>query len=85
MTPSEVLARLDDGLHLRSRSRRGPQRHQTMSDVVQWSYDLLTADEQAVLHACAVFAGGFDVSAVTAACDRFDEYTDVGRAGLVGR
>ena len=39
MTPSEVLARLDDGLHLRSRSRRGPKRHQTMSDVVQWSYD----------------------------------------------
>ena len=75
MTPSEVLARLDDGLHLRSRSRRGPERHQTLSNVVQWSYDLLTTDEQAVLHACAVFAGGFDVSAVTAACNLFDEYT----------
>ena len=75
MTPSEVLARLSDGFHLVSGSRRGPQRHQTMSNVVQWSYDLLTADEKAVLHACAVFAGGFDVSAVTAACDRFDEYT----------
>ena len=74
MTPSEVLGRLGDGMPLASRSRRGPERHQTMSNVVHWSYDLLTTDEQTVFHTSAVFAGGFDVAAVTATCNRFDEY-----------
>ena len=42
---------------------------------MQWFYDLLTTDEQMVLGACAVFAGGFDLTAVTAVRDHFDEYT----------
>lgn len=74
MTPVDVLARLNDRFRLLSGSRRGLERHQTLRQAVQWSYDLLTADEQAVLAACAVFSGGFDVVSVTAVCDRFDEY-----------
>lgn len=73
MTPSEVLERLNEGFHVLSGSRRGPERHQALSNAVQWSYDLLTTDEQTVLRACGVFAGGFDVSAVMAVCDRFEE------------
>jgi len=74
MTPTEVLARLNDRFRLLSGSRRGLERHQTLRQAVQWSYDLLTSDEQSVLAACVVFAGGFDVVSVTAVCDRFDEY-----------
>jgi predicted ATPase len=74
MTPSEVLARLNDRFRLLSGSRRGLERHQTLRQAVQWSYDLLAADEQAVLAACAVFAGGFDAVSVTAVCDRYDEF-----------
>lgn len=74
MTPLDVLTRLNDRFRLLSGSRRGLERHQTLRQAVQWSYDLLTPDEQSVLAACAVFAGGFDVVSVTAVCDRFDEY-----------
>ncbi len=75
MTPVEVLARLNDRFRLLSGSRRGLERHQTLRQAVQWSYDLLTPDEQTVLGVCSVFAGGFDLTAVTAVCERFDEYT----------
>ena len=75
MTPAEVLARLNERFRLLSGSQRRPERHQTLRQVVQWSYDLLTTEEQAVLRACAVFAGGFDASAATEVCNQFDEYT----------
>ena len=75
MTPADVLARLNDRFRLLSGSRRGLERHQTLRQAVQWSYDLLTPDEQTVLGVCAVFAGGFDAAAVTAVSERFDEYT----------
>ncbi|MEO6653746.1 MAG: adenylate/guanylate cyclase domain-containing protein [Ilumatobacteraceae bacterium] len=75
MTPVEVLARLNDRFRLLSGSRRGLERHQTLRQAVQWSYDLLNGDEQCVLGVSAVFAGGFEVGAVTAVCDCFDEYT----------
>ena len=42
-------------------SRRGLERHQTLRHAVQWSYDLLDADEQMLLARCSVFAGGFDL------------------------
>ena len=56
-------------------SRRGLERHQTLRNTVQWSYDLLDDDDRLVLDRCSVFAGGFDLAA---AChlsdDRLDEY-----------
>lgn len=74
MTPVEVSARLHDRFRLLSGSRRGLERHQTLRHAVQWSYDLLTAEEQMVLGACAVFAGGFDLTAAAAVNEPFDEY-----------
>ncbi|HEY4333366.1 MAG TPA: adenylate/guanylate cyclase domain-containing protein, partial [Ilumatobacteraceae bacterium] len=74
MTPVEVLARLNDRFRLLSGSRRGLERHQTLRHAVQWSYDLLTPDEHAVLGSCAVFAGGFDVGAVSAVSAALDDY-----------
>jgi predicted ATPase/DNA-binding SARP family transcriptional activator len=74
MTPVEVSARLDDRFRLLSGSRRGLERHQTLRHAVQWSYDLLTPDEQVLLGVCAIFAGGFDLAAVSAVGEQFDEY-----------
>ncbi len=65
MNPAEVLARLNDRFRLLSGSRRGLERHQTLRQAVQWSYDLLTADEQMVLGCCSVFADGFDLAGAT--------------------
>ncbi len=75
MNPTEVLERLTDRFRLLSGSRRGLERHQTLRQAVQWSYDLLTSDEQVVLGCCSVFADGFDVVAATAVIGGdLDEY-----------
>ena len=54
---------LDDRFRLLSGGRRGLERHQTLRQAVQWSYDLLDDDERAVLGRCSVFADGFDLDA----------------------
>jgi predicted ATPase len=74
MSVSEVLARLSDRFRLLSGSRRGLERHQTLRQAIQWSYDLLGDDELVVLQQCAVFAGGFDLDAATQVCEHFDEF-----------
>ena len=75
MTPTEVLTRLNDRFRLLSGSRRGLERHQTLRQAVQWSYDLLTSEEQLVLGCCSVFANGFDLAAATTVVDGgLDDY-----------
>jgi predicted ATPase len=75
MSPQDVSERLGDRFRLLAGSRRGLPRHQTLRNTVQWSYDLLDDDERFVLGRCSVFAGGFDVAAVSHLChDRLDEY-----------
>ncbi len=43
-----------------------PVRQQTMRNTIQWSYDLLTEDEQVVFQWLAIFVGGFDGDAAVA-------------------
>ena len=74
MSPTEVLERLTDRFRLLSGSRRGLERHQTLRQAAQWSFDLLGDDEAAVLGCCSVFAGGFDLAGATQVCQRLDEY-----------
>jgi hypothetical protein len=50
------------------------ERHQTLRQAVQWSYDLLGDDQREVLCRCSVFAGGFDLAAATVICARLDEF-----------
>ncbi|MEO6654176.1 MAG: hypothetical protein ABIP17_16135 [Ilumatobacteraceae bacterium] len=63
----ELAQRLDDRFSLLSggRSRRR-QRQQTLQAMMDWSYGLLTDDEQQVLNQLAVFAGTFPLSGVEA-------------------
>jgi predicted ATPase len=74
MSVQDVRDHLGDRFRLRSGARRGLERHQTLRQAVQWSYDLLGDDERSVLHRCSVFAGGFDLAAATHLCDMADEY-----------
>ncbi|MCU1694536.1 MAG: Adenylate/guanylate cyclase protein [Mycobacterium sp.] len=66
MTVTELRDRLDDRFRLLVGSRRGLERHQTLRHAVQWSHDLLDDTEKALLAACSVFAGGFDLAAAYA-------------------
>lgn len=74
MSAAEVRDRLDDRFRLLVNSRRGPQRHHTLGDVVQWSYDLLDGTEQELLNRCSVFVGGFDLAGACAVSGSEDEY-----------
>jgi predicted ATPase len=73
MTVTELRDRLDDRFRLLVGSRRGLERHQTLRQAVQWSYDLLDDTEKALLQRCSVFAGGFDLAAASALGDGGDE------------
>ena len=54
--------RLDQRLPLLTGSARDtPERHRTLRATIEWSYDLLAADEQLLFARLAIFAGGFDV------------------------
>jgi predicted ATPase/class 3 adenylate cyclase len=59
--------RLDDQVRVLARSRpSGPsnQRHQSLRVALDWSYDLLTGDEQRLARGLSVFSGGFRLGAV---------------------
>lgn len=60
---------LEDLLGLLTRSRRSAlPRQRTMEATLTWSYDLLGADEQAVLCRSAVFEAGFSIDAARVVC-----------------
>ena len=67
LTPRQIRDRLDERFRLLG-GGRALGRHQTLAAAVQWSYDLLTDAERAVLQRLAVFAGGFDLPAAEALC-----------------
>jgi len=67
MTPSEIAARLDERFRLLTGgSRTAVERHQTLRQTVDWSYDLLESQERTMLDRMAVFAGGFTLEAAEA-------------------
>lgn len=69
MSLDEIQSRLDDRFRLLSRgSRVAPARHQTLRAVVEWSWELLEADEQAMARRLALFAGGARAEAAVAVC-----------------
>ncbi len=65
LTPAEILGRLGERLDLLARSVRGAtERERTLRGAIDWSWRLLSSEEQAVLAACSVFRGGFTLEAV---------------------
>ncbi|HKO28763.1 MAG TPA: helix-turn-helix domain-containing protein [Solirubrobacteraceae bacterium] len=65
LVPGDLLTRLDTALSV-GRSRDLPERHQTMRATLDWSYQLLSGEEQALLRHLAVFAGPFRLEAAEA-------------------
>src|SRR5262249_45339681 len=67
LSPVELAARLDDRFRLLAHGRRtAVERHQTLQRTIDWSYALLSEDEQTVLRNLGVFVGTFDLAAVEA-------------------
>jgi len=70
----ELALRLDDMFRvLKGGSRTALARQQTLQAAVDWSYDLLTPVEQAVLRRVAVFVGTFSLAAAEFVCSGPDD------------
>ena len=64
MTPGEIAGRLDERFRLLTGgARTAVERHQTLRQAVDWSYDLLAPRERELLNRLGVFAGGFTLDA----------------------
>nr|WP_239063110.1 BTAD domain-containing putative transcriptional regulator [Streptomyces sp. SID13031] len=69
LTPPQIVERLADRFRLlTSGSRTALPRHQTLRAVVEWSWDLLDADEQAVARRVSLFSGGATLEAAEHVC-----------------
>ncbi|HLK60485.1 MAG TPA: BTAD domain-containing putative transcriptional regulator, partial [Chthonomonadaceae bacterium] len=69
LTVGDIHARLDQRFRLLTGgSRAALPRQQTLRSLIDWSYDLLNAAEQALLCRLSVFAGGWTLEAAEAVC-----------------
>ncbi len=69
LSVDDIAGRLDDRFRfLRSWRRLAAPRHQTLRATIDWSYELLEANERELLAALSVFAGGFTLNSVAAIC-----------------
>ena len=69
MTVAELARRLERSFAVLAAGWRGAEaRHQTLRATIEWSVDLLSGAEQALLARLAVFAGGCTLQAVEAVC-----------------
>ena len=85
MTVSQLADRLDDRFRVLARgSRVALPRQQTLEALVDWSYDLLTAPEQALLRRLGVFGGSFTLEAAAQVCS-FDPLDRVEVVDLLDR
>ncbi|MEW2357876.1 BTAD domain-containing putative transcriptional regulator [Spirillospora sp. NPDC029432] len=78
----ELAARLDDRFRVLSSAPRGvPPRQRTLRAVIDWSWELLSGPERAVLRRLAAHTGGCTLSAAEAVCAgadvRADEVVDL--------
>ena len=70
LAPAAILARLGSGLALLTGGARDlPARQQTLRATIDWSYDLLTPEEQQLFRRMAVFRGGRTLEAAEAVCN----------------
>ncbi len=72
LSPTQILDRLDDRFRLLTGGRRRVQRQHTLAATLDWSHDLLDADDQQVLRELAVFPASFTLEAAEAVLQRAD-------------
>ncbi len=63
LTPAQLLERLSQRLDLLKGTRDADPRQQTLRATIEWSYDLLSPDEQRLFRSLSVFAGGCTLEA----------------------
>jgi len=84
LSVDEIAARLDDRFSLLTAgSRTAIARHQTLRATIDWSYDLLTEQEQILLRRLSVFVGGFTLEAAEVVCSQGMKGSDI--LDLLGR
>jgi predicted ATPase/class 3 adenylate cyclase len=72
-TPEQIAARLDDRFRLLTGgSRTALPRQQTLGALIDWSYDLLSDEEQALFRKLSVFVGGLSYEAAEFICEDLD-------------
>jgi predicted ATPase/class 3 adenylate cyclase len=69
LTPAQILERLAQRLDLLKGGRDADPRQQTLRATIEWSYELLTPDEQELFARLSVFAGGCTLEAAEDVCD----------------
>ena len=78
LSVDEILKHLDERFRLLTNAGRdGGSRHHTLAATIEWSYDLLTPEEQSLFLRLGVFRGSFSLSAAAAVCaegGRCDEF-----------
>ncbi len=73
LTAEQIVTRLDRSFRLLTRGNAAaPTRQQTLRALVDWSYDLLTGQEKALLIRLSVFAGGWTLEAAEYVCASAD-------------
>src|SRR5205085_4791413 len=71
LPPQALLRRLEHRLEvLTSGAQDLPARQQTLRNTLQWSYDLLSPEEQQLFRWLSVFVGGFSLDAAVAVYNR---------------
>jgi predicted ATPase len=69
LTVEEIAGRLDDRFRLLTGGdRTALPRQRTLRALVDWSYELLSTDEQVLFRRLAVFAGGWTLASAEAVC-----------------
>jgi predicted ATPase len=69
LAPRQILERLSQSLDLLTIGPRDvPERQRTLRATIEWSYELLDPDEQALLACLAVFAGGCSLASAEDVC-----------------
>jgi predicted ATPase/DNA-binding XRE family transcriptional regulator len=77
LSPEALRRRLEHRLPLLTGGAvDGPERHQTLSQTLAWSHDLLGPAEQRLFRGLAVFAGGWTLEAAEGVCTDADASAD---------
>jgi predicted ATPase/Flp pilus assembly protein TadD len=69
LTPAQILERLSQRLDLLKGGRDADPRQQTLRATIEWSYELLSPEEEELFGRFSVFAGGCMLEAVEEVCD----------------
>ena len=74
LQPQAILPRLQKRLQLLTGGAQDlPGRQQTMRNAIDWSYGLLTPEEQQLFRRLSVFVGGWTLEAAETVCGRGDD------------